>query len=61
MTIRDSRYYRERALTERERATAISDPDLATVHHELARAYEAMASTGEARPKLTISSTARRR
>jgi hypothetical protein len=55
MTVRDSRYYRDKALSERERATTISDPDLATAHHELARAYEALASTGEARPKLTIS------
>jgi hypothetical protein len=57
MIKRTAQYYLEKARTARERGTSIVDPDLATVHHELARGFEALASTAEARPKLTISNT----
>jgi hypothetical protein len=61
MIDRDAQYYLEKARTARERGTSIVDPDVAMVHHELARGYEALASTAEARPKLTISNTTRGR
>jgi hypothetical protein len=50
--MRDPQYYLEKARTERELGIAIVDPDLAMFHHELARGYEALATTAEQRPKL---------
>ncbi len=57
MTKRNAEYYLQKARLERERATALTDPDTAAVHHELARGYESLARAGEGRPLLTISNS----
>ena len=57
MTKHHAEYYLEKARMERERATALTDPEIAAVHHELARGYDTLARAGEGRPLLTISNS----
>jgi hypothetical protein len=48
----DLDYYRARALEERNRAAAASDPSIANIHLELAAKYEARAKDARAGPTL---------
>jgi hypothetical protein len=43
----DRIYFAERAVEEQERALAASDPQVASVHRKLQRAYVERASVGE--------------
>jgi len=47
-------YYRERAKTERERAKASNNADIADIHEELARLYDALIEHETLRPALHI-------
>lgn len=48
----DVDYYRARALEERDRAEAASDPTSATIHRDLATKYEALAREADMQPTL---------
>lgn len=48
----DLDYYRARALEERDRAAAASDPSIANIHLELAAKYEERAEEAGAGPSL---------
>jgi hypothetical protein len=50
----DVEYYRARAATERERAQASENADVAAIHEELAIQYEALVEQAELRPTLRI-------
>ena len=50
----DLAYYRQRAAAERERAKASSSADIAEIHEELARLYDALIAHESLRPKLHI-------
>lgn len=50
----DVHYYRERARTERERAKLSSRQEIAEIHEELARLYDALIEHDSLRPKLSI-------
>jgi len=52
----DIQYYGERAATERERARNAANPDIAEIHEELARQYEAMIKHPELRGVLRAAS-----
>jgi len=54
MSSDDLTYYRERARTERERAKASSNADIAEIREELARLYDALIQHETLRPKLHI-------
>ena len=54
MSSADVAYYRERARTERERAKTSSSADIAEIHEELARLYEALIEHESLRPRLSI-------
>ena len=51
---RDVAYYRERAATERRLAAASENEDVAAIHEELARQYEALVEQADLRPTLRI-------
>jgi len=50
----DVEYYRARAATERERAQASENADVAAIHEELAIQYEALVEQAALRPTLRI-------
>ena len=50
----DLEYYRQRASTERRMALAAERTDVAAVHEELARGYQALVDHASLRPKLHI-------
>jgi hypothetical protein len=54
MQPQDVEYYRARAATERERAQASENADVAAIHEELAIQYEALVEQAELRPTLRI-------
>jgi len=51
---KDIAYYQERAATERRLAAASENEDVALIHEELARQYEALVERAELRPTLRI-------
>lgn len=50
----DVEYYRQRASTERELARDAQRADVAAIHEELARQYEALVNRAELRPTLRV-------
>ena len=50
----DVEYYRQRASTERELAQDAQRADVAAIHEELARQYEALVNRSELRPTLRV-------
>ena len=50
----DVAYYKERAATERRLAAASDNADVAAIHEELARQYEALVERPDLRPTLRI-------
>ena len=54
MSSDDVSYYRKRAQVERERAKLSSREDIAEIHEELARLYEALIDQTSLRPRLSI-------
>jgi hypothetical protein len=52
----DVNYYRERAIQSREAALKADSQDVAAIHEELARLYDALLAQPELRPKLSIRS-----
>lgn len=59
MTRSDIEYYRGRATEERERALAADRQDVAAIHQELARLYDALVIVPAIRPKLRITTRVR--
>ena len=55
MSFDDTAYYRQRSITERVRAKTASSQEVAEIHEELARLYDAMVAHKSLRPKLRIS------
>jgi len=55
MPAEDTEYYRYRAATERALAKASDRANVAAIHEELARQYEALVNRSELRPTLRIS------
>jgi hypothetical protein len=51
---RDVAYYKERAAAERKLAAASENEDVAAIHEELARQYEALVEQADLRPTLRI-------
>jgi hypothetical protein len=49
-----TRYYRERAVTERAMALASERQEVREIHEELARQYDALVEQAELRPTLRI-------
>lgn len=54
MSTKDLEYYRERAVTERARAKEARRQDVAAIHEELARQYEALVDRQDLRPPLRM-------
>ena len=54
MDERDVAYYRERAVTERHMALEASRADVASIHLEFAKQYQALGDQVELREALTI-------
>lgn len=54
MSSEDINYYRERAQVERQRARESSNADIAEIHEELARLYDALVEHESLRPTLHI-------
>ena len=54
MSSNDVDYYRKRANDERRLALAASQQNIAAIHEELARQYQALVDQAELRPKLRI-------
>ena len=54
MQISDVEYYRQRASAERELARDAERADVAAIHEELARQYEALVNRAELRPTLRL-------
>ena len=50
----DVEYYRQRARAERELAQDAHRADVAAIHEELARQYEALVNRAELRPTLRV-------
>ena len=50
MTAKDVEYYRARAIEERQHALAADRQDVAAIHLELARLYDALVAEPELRP-----------
>jgi hypothetical protein len=50
MTSTDTAYYRQRAVTERALAKATKNQNVAAIHEELARQYQALVDQIELRP-----------
>jgi hypothetical protein len=60
MSPHDVEYYRERAIAERTLAKASDQANVAAIHEELARQYEALVDHVELRPPLRIKVPTRR-
>jgi hypothetical protein len=58
MSSTDIEYYRQRARTERRLAAAAERANVAVIHEELARQYEALVEKEELRPRFRIAPTA---
>ena len=56
----DISYYRERAEAERTRAKSSSNAEIAEIHEELARLYEALIEHEQLRPTLSVPAFSRR-
>ena len=56
----DTEYYRQRAVRERELALKSERQNVAAIHEELARQYQALVDKAELRPKLRLASSERR-
>jgi hypothetical protein len=54
MSTNDTEYYRQRAADERELALKSDRYDVAAIHEELARQYQALVDRAELRPTLSI-------
>lgn len=54
MSSSDNSYYRQRAREERERAFSATRRDVAAIHEELARQYQALIDKSEPRPARPI-------
>lgn len=54
MSSDDTEYYRGRAATERALAESAPRENIAEIHEELARQYEALVGQPELRPKLRL-------
>ena len=54
MSSEDAAYYRQRAEVERERARSSTREDVALIHEELARLYDALVEHQELRPTLGL-------
>lgn len=54
MSINSTAYYRERAATERELALKAERADVAAIHEELARQYQALVDNEVLRPSLRL-------
>lgn len=54
MSLSDASYYRDRARAERALALAADRQDVAAIHEELARMYQAVVDHAELRPTLRI-------
>jgi hypothetical protein len=54
MSSNDTKYYRQRAATERAMAQKSDRANVAAIHAELARQYQALADKAELRPALRI-------
>ena len=54
MSSNDTEYYHQRASTERARAKKSEHSNVALIHAELARQYQALADKAELRPTLRI-------
>jgi hypothetical protein len=52
MTLKSTEYYRTRASEEREFAKDSTKVDVAAIHAELAKGYDALAAQPELRPEL---------
>ena len=59
MSSHDTEYFRGRASEEREMALKSANQDVAAIHEELARQYQALVDQAELRPKLKIVPPAR--
>ena len=55
MFLNDTEYYRRRAVDERAMALKAERHDVAAIHQELARQYQALVDRAELRPKVGIS------
>ena len=55
----DTEYYRLRAIKERESALQSERQDVAAIHEELARQYQALVERAELRPTMRIVTTDR--
>jgi hypothetical protein len=54
MFLNDTEYYRRRAVDERAMALKSERRDVAAIHEELARQYQALVDQGQLRPKIGI-------
>jgi hypothetical protein len=54
MSVEDTKYYRERAASEHALAHDAAASNVAEIHEELARLYEALAAQPELRPELPL-------
>ena len=54
MSFNDIEYYRRRAIDERALALKAERQDVAAIHEELARQYQALVDDAELRPQLRI-------
>ena len=54
MSSKDTEYYRRRAIAERAMALKSERANVAAIHAELARQYQALADKAELRPTLRI-------
>ena len=61
MSLSDTEYYRMRATEERQKALQSSNRDVAAIHEELARQYQALIDQVELRPTLGIETATRLR
>lgn len=55
MFLNDTEYYRRRAVDERAMALKAERQDVAAIHQELARQYQALVDRAELRPELRMS------
>ncbi|MEO7635987.1 MAG: hypothetical protein ABIS38_10125 [Sphingomicrobium sp.] len=60
MSIDDTEYYRQRAIAELALALASERQDVAAIHEELARQYQALAGQKSLRPTLRIVTPSRK-
>lgn len=60
MTSDDTEYYRQRAVDERALALKSERQDVAAIHQELARQYQALVDNVELRPELRSAPLGRR-